>query len=122
MNLKHRAKPNTPGYYLPLPYTLAVHRSIPVLDSRRWLFDGMLLYLRKFEAPSEAIAVMAYYNCDYHIIGFVPEGLISRLEYVLRYEEQIAVSLERKHCPVLKDAFWITIEELPKFSELGLKI
>ncbi len=122
MNLKHRAKPNTPGYYLPMPYTLSVHRSVSMLDCRRWLFDGMLLYLKKFEAPSEAIAVMAFYNNDYRIIGFIPEGVISRMDHILKYEDEIAVSMERKCCSVLKDSFWITIEELPEISQLGVKI
>lgn len=122
MNLKHRTKPNTPGYYLPLPHTLAAHRSISSLDASRWLYNGMLLHLRKFEAPSEAIAVMAYFDGDYRIIGFIPQGLICRLEEILKYEEQIMVSLESRNCSVLKDSFWITIEELPTFSELGIHV
>ncbi len=106
------------SYYVPLPYAMAIHRSISREEADQNLFAGMQLYFRKMEIPSMSIAVMAYYNDRYNYIGFVPNGMLSRIEELLNFEDSLLVSLERVHCNRLANTFWITIDELPNVVNL----
>ena len=107
------------SYYLPLPYAMAIHRVIPKEAAEQHLFKGMQVHFRKMEIPSMSIAIMAYYNESYNYIGFVPKGMLSRIEEVLNFEDDIVISLEQVFCPRLANTMWITIDELPSAKELG---
>jgi hypothetical protein len=107
-----------PGYYVPLPYAMAIHRSVDRQEADANLYSGMQLYFRKMEIPSMSIAVMAYYNDRYNYIGFIPNGMLSRIEELLNFEDSLLISLERVHCNRLANTFWITIDELPNVADL----
>lgn len=117
---KNKLNKKTPAYYVPLPYAMAVHRAIDREEAEAHLFSGMQLYFRKMEIPSMSIAVMAYYNDRYNYIGFIPNGMISRIEELLNFEDSLLISLERVSCNRLANTFWITIDELPNVAELGI--
>lgn len=108
------------SYYLPLPYAMAIHRVISKEETEQHLFKGMQVHFRKMEIPSMSIAIMAYYNDSYNYIGFVPKGMLTRIEEVLNFEDDIVVSLEQVFCPRLANTMWITIDELPSIEDLGI--
>ena len=120
MKSKSRVSRKSPSYFVPLPYAMAIHRSISREEAKEHLFVGMQLYLRRMEIPSMSIAVMAFYNNRYNYIGFIPNGMLGRIEQLLAFEDDLLVSLERVECNRLANTFWITIDELPNLFELNV--
>jgi len=106
---------------IPLPITIPVHRSINYEQARDHLFSGMQLYFKPSE-DGKSIVIVGYYYNDQRIIGSVPQGMLPYIEEILPYDEDFSVQLECATCERLPDSMWITIEELPALSELGLSL
>jgi len=119
-NQTNKISKKSPSYYVPMPYAMAIHRSIPKEDSEKYLFKGMQLHLKKMEIPSMSIAVTAHYNGTYNFIGFIPNGMISRISELLQFEDSLVVSLECVDCKRLANTFWITIDQLPTLDTSNL--
>lgn len=66
------------------------------------------------------IAVEAVIDGERHLLGYIPAGMVSRVEGILAHEDNILVTLERKSCHRLKNMFWICFDELPGLDQLGL--
>lgn len=82
----------------------------------------MILHFKKVELPSEAVSIMAYFKNDYHIIGFIPDGFISRIDAIMEYEDDLVISLERLNCDQVSDSLWVTLDELPSIKQIELAL
>lgn len=113
MTPKKRLTKRDPSYYIPLPFAMAIRKVVPEEEFESNLFQGMKLDFQMEGLVNITIKVVAHYNDEDHVIGYIPNGMISRVEGLLSREDKVVVSLERKRCNRLKNAFWICIDELP---------
>lgn len=120
MTPKRRLSRKDPAYYVPLPYAMAIKKVIPEEEFEVFLFKGMKLEFKLEGIINTTIAVIANYNNEAHVIGYIPNGMISRIEGLMLHDDKLVVSLERKSCDRLKNTFWICIDELPDLTDFGL--
>ena len=64
---KKRISKDSPSYYLPLPYAMAVRKIIPDEEVNAFLYEGMKLEFKVIGLVSNTIAITAFYNEEEHI-------------------------------------------------------
>jgi hypothetical protein len=84
------------------------------------VFEGMKLELVMEGVINQTIAVVAHFRGEDHVLGYIPKGMLDRIEGLMSHDEKIVVSLEKKSCNRLKSAFWICIDELPDLPSFNL--
>ena len=117
MNSKKRLTRRDPSYYVPLPYAMAIKKTQVAIKLGDGLFEGMLLKLRTEGLINKTIAVTAHAGGEEVTLGYIPKGMVERIEGLLALDEQIAVTLERLHCERLIHSFWICFDQLPDLRE-----
>lgn len=120
MKAKKRLTRKDPSDFIPLPYAMAVKRLIPAELMEDCLFDGMQLSLKTEGIINVTISILAHFNNEFHVIGQIPNGMISRVQGLMEHDDRVSVSLARKFCDRLKNMFWISFDELPDLDALGL--
>jgi len=120
MKPKKRLKKRDPGYHIPLPFAMAIKRTLPLEDFERVTFKGMQLSLEKVGYFTHEIRILAHRWDKEFVLGKVPKRLVSRIEGLMEHEDRIVVSLENAQCDRLRHSFWICIDELPELGDLGL--
>lgn len=118
MSSKKRLSKRSPSYYVPLPYALAIKRNLDLEAFDALVFEGMKLDFRIEGVVNLSIAVVITFEENEIVLGYIPKGMISRIEGLMMHEDKIIISLEKKHCPRLKNAFWICIDELPELPPI----
>ncbi|HAW18741.1 MAG TPA: hypothetical protein DCX14_01030 [Flavobacteriales bacterium] len=88
-----------------------IHKVINCLEVQVHLFEGMSLELRAVEGS--AIAVMAFFESGYNVVGLIPKGMMPHLENVVSNASNYCVQVDSIDCSQLTDKMWITIDELP---------
>lgn len=120
MQPKKRLSRRDPSYYVPLPYAMAIKRCLDEDVFELHLFNGMQLGLAVEGVINTTIAITAHFNQQDHVIGYIPKGMVSRIQGLVEHEERVVVTLERKRCDRLRNSFWICFDELPEVGDLGI--
>jgi hypothetical protein len=118
MTPKKRLSKHSPSYYVPLPYALAIKRQLDDESFEAVAFEGMKLDFKVEGVINQSIAVVVNFEENEIVLGYIPKGMLSRIEGLMMHEDKVLISLEKKYCPRLKQAFWICIDELPDLPPL----
>ena len=119
MKAKKRLTRKDSSYFIPLPYAMAIKRLVSATEMSDHLFEGMRLSLNAEGVINISINVTAHYLGEDHVIGLIPNGMISRIQGLMEHDDQLSITLERKFCDRLKNMFWISFDELPELKDLG---
>lgn len=84
------------------------------------VFPGTQLQLVREGVINTTIAVTAYFDGASHVLGYIPKGMLDRIEGLMEHDDKIVVSVEKPSCNRLKNAFWICIDELPDLPKFAL--
>ncbi|NQV52543.1 MAG: hypothetical protein HQ500_05135 [Flavobacteriales bacterium] len=120
MQTKKRLSRRDPSYYVPLPYAMAIKRCLDEDVFDLHLFNGMQLGLKMEGIINTTIAITAYFDQQDRVIGYIPKGMVSRIEGLVEHEERIVVTMERMRCDRLRNSFWICFDELHDVKDLGI--
>jgi hypothetical protein len=99
-----------------LKLNFSVHRIFESEKIERYLFDGMLL--RLFAIGSCSIAVGAFIENEYRIVGLIPKGMIHHLEKILEEQDDYCIQIDCTNCSQLENAMWISIVSLGSLLDL----
>jgi hypothetical protein len=119
MTPKKRLTRKDPGYFIPLPYAMAVKKVYNDLGIERRLFKGMQLDLQKEGLINVQISIQASINGERVVLGYIPKGMVSRVEGLMEHDEKVVVTLERIQCDRLKNSFWVCFDQLPDLPPLS---